>query len=513
MLVIGAGHNGLVCAAYLARGGMDVLVLERSATVGGCAASDHVLGTAVSLCNCDHTMIRASGIVEELDLHRFGLRYIDLDPARHHVITDDDGTDRAWTIFHDIDRTLDALSRTHPAQVRSYRRYLAAALPAAQLLVATANRFPGPASVATELARHRGQGAGLLLALSRSTLVDALARWFDDEDLIAPAAVTGPAVWGLGPDAPGTGLGALGYALSHLVQGGRPVGGSGSLTEALARAVEAAAGRIRTRCTVEAIDCSGDRVLGVRLAGGERLRAPVVVSAVDPRQTLVEWVRHPPPAARRLARRWAGRPPLHGYESKVDAVVGSRPRLRADPEAGATGSTVVVSPRLGGLIVAQRAARAGAVARSPVMMANLPDLLDGTLIPAAGGHLLSLEVLFTPYEFRRGWADPAEPQRWMAALASHVTNPDALAMQQWRVMTPEVYERRLGLVRGHAPSFAGGPLAAMVGYNRPLSRYATPLRGLYLTGAGTFPGAGVWGASGRNTAVTVLAARHRQRVG
>lgn len=509
-LVVGGGHNALTCAAYLARGGMDVLVLERRSTVGGCASSDALFGSSVSLCNCDHTMVRASGIVETLDLCRFGLRYVDLDPVRHHLIAGHAGTDGAWTLFHDVDRTLDNLATTHKTQVAGYRRYLDDALPAAALLLATANRFPGPGPLAGELARHGGRGATLLLQLSRDTLAGALARWFDDEDLVAPAAVTGPAVWGLGPYTPGTGLAALGYALSHVVRSGRPVGGSGALTDALAGAVLAGAGRIRTGAEVVSIDCAGDQVVGVTIAGGEQLRAPVVISGADPRRTLVDWVRDPPPGALRLARRWARRPPPDGYESKVDAVVTRRPVFRSDGEAGATGSTVVMAPGLDGIVAAHQAAQRAEVARSPVMMANLPDLCDPSLAPTGGGHLLSLEVLFTPYALRQGWATTKEPQRWLDALAAHTTTPDGIAVEQWRAMTPEDYERRLGLARGYAPSFGGGPLAAVVGRPRALVRYQTPLRGLYLTGAGTFPGAGVWGASGRNAAAVVLAARRKR---
>ena len=145
------------------------------------------------------------------------------------------------------------------------------------------------------------------------------------------------------------------------------------------------------------------------------------------------------------------------------------------------------------------------------MMANLPDLCDPSLGPVGGGHLLSLEVLFTPYALRGGWHSAPEPRRWLDTLASHTTATAGLAVRRWRAMTPEDYETELGLVRGHAPSFPGGPLAAIVGRDRPLARYGTSLQGLYLTGAGTFPGAGVWGASGRNTASAVLAAPRRGR--
>ena len=137
-------------------------------------------------------------------------------------------------------------------------------------------------------------------------------------------------------------------------------------------------------------------------------------------------------------------------------------------------------------------------------LVNTPSVLDPTMRVGAD-HLLSLEVLWTPYAVPGGWAASAEPQRWLDLLAAQVGPGFAGGVRRWRVVTPEDYERDLGMPRGWAPSFSGGPLAALVGRDRELTRYATPVRGLFLTGAGTFPGAGVWGASGRNAAAVVLA--------
>jgi phytoene dehydrogenase-like protein len=128
-------------------------------------------------------------------------------------------------------------------------------------------------------------------------------------------------------------------------------------------------------------------------------------------------------------------------------------------------------------------------------------------VPGSDGdeeHVLSLEVLGTPYSLRGGWSGSPEPERWLAALGT-LAEPGFLdGVRRWRVVTPPDYERDFSLTRGHAPSFAGGPLAALLGRDRELTRYETPVRGLFLTGAATFPGAGIWGASGRNAAQVVL---------
>jgi len=138
------------------------------------------------------------------------------------------------------------------------------------------------------------------------------------------------------------------------------------------------------------------------------------------------------------------------------------------------------------------------------MLVNVPTLLDPSMAPP-GRHVLSLETLFTPYGLAGGWDGSGEPQRWLEAFAT-LCEPGFLdSIVEWRAMTPDVYERDFHLPAGHATSFAGGPLAAFRNANPELTRYETAVDGLYLTGAATFPGAGVWGASGRNCATVVLA--------
>ncbi|MCU4183176.1 NAD(P)/FAD-dependent oxidoreductase [Acidiferrimicrobium sp. IK] len=517
VIVVGAGHNGLVCAAYLAAAGLDVLVLERRGEVGGCASTVDALGARVNVCNCDHSMIRASRVIEELDLAAHGLRYVEMDPVRHYLTVPAGEAAEGWTIFRDPERTLAGLGLTHPRQVDAYRAYLDATTPVARLLLEVTAITPTPTGVARRLAARRGEGVARLLRLSRMAVGDAVRQWFDSEALAAPVCATGPAVWGLPPGAPGTGLGALGYALAHLAPTGRPVGGSGALTDALGAAVVASGGRVRCHADVVRIDCEGPAVRGVALAGGEELTAPVVVCAADPRQALVGWLTGAPPAAHRMLARWAARSHQEGYESKLDAVVDAPPRYPADDRFRAAlgladrgGETTIITPGLDGIAAAHRAAASGAVADQPIFFANVPDLADPSVAPPGGGHTFSLEVLFTPWQLKGGWDSTVEPARWLEAFARH-TQPGWLeGVRRWRAVTPPDYERDFGLRQGHAPSFPGGPLAALAGRDRELTRYRTPVRGLFLTGAGTFPGAGVWGASGRNTARAVEAALQRR---
>ncbi|MGH2555281.1 MAG: phytoene desaturase family protein, partial [Actinomycetota bacterium] len=140
----------------------------------------------------------------------------------------------------------------------------------------------------------------------------------------------------------------------------------------------------------------------------------------------------------------------------------------------------------------------------------VPSVLDESM-RVMGDDVFSLEVLFTPYGLREGWERTDEPSRWLEVFCTLVQPGFQEAVRRWRVLTPPDYERDFGLDRGLAPGYAGTALSALAGRDRELTRYETPVRGLYLTGAGTFPGAGIWGASGRNAAHVILSRFERPR--
>jgi phytoene dehydrogenase-like protein len=517
VVVVGGGHNGLVCSAYLARAGLDTLVLEARDLTGGCASTVEAVGARVNICNCDHLAFRTTPIAEELDLGAHGLRYLDVDPAQLSVSWSGSAP---WYHFHDVEQTIESLRRTHPDEVDGYRRYLRAATPVTELAMEIATEVPTVPHVMRRVLDRRAAGVRTMLAWSRKSVADVLCGFFRSEALLAPVVVTGPAVWGLSPETPGTGLGAAGYAMKHVALVGRPVGGSGAVPASLTSCILAAGGEIRTGARVDAILCEGDAVRGVQLVGGEVIEAARVVVACDPTDALVRWLRDAPPQATRLSQRWANRPHRDGYESKIDAVVSELPVLRGHDRAhgaalgvrDAWGPTTIVAPTLAGIAEAHQAMGRGEVAERPMLFVNIPSVLDEKMRAPEDGHVLSLEVLYTPYELRGGWDGSAEPERWLDALGGLLEPGFRDTIRDWRVMTPISYERDFNLRRGHAPSFAGGAIAALVGKERELTRYETPVRGLYLTGAATFPGAGVWGASGRNAAHVVLRGPAKRRV-
>jgi beta-carotene ketolase (CrtO type) len=496
-MVIGAGHNGLVCAAYLAKAGLRTLLVEARSSVGGTASSESFGGGTVNICNCDHITFRTTPVIEELGLAGHGLQYIDIDPAQRNLAWDEGP---AWAIFHDVDQTLDSLADTHPAEVDGYRRYLKAALPAARMVLDNANDPPSLRSIGKKVIARHGHGAATLLRWSRRSAADVMRSFFTDEALRGPGMVAGPMVWGVSPELAGTGLGALTYAMRHVARVGRPVGGSGMVPESLRRAFEAAGGTLRLNTKVAHLTCDGEAIRGMVCTDGTEVTSPIVVSACNPHDTFLTWLKNPPSQAKSLVERWRAIPQEDGYESKVDAIVDRPPALISGEPLGAT---TVISPSLAEIDRGCSMMSRGQVLARPGMLVNSPSALDPSLV-SAGRHVFSLEVLYTPYNLSGGWANSHEPRRWLDQVATVLAPGFLDSLIEWRAMTPETYEREFHLPHGHATSFAGGPLAALHNKNPELTRYETAVKGLYLTGAATFPGAGIWGASGRNAASRIL---------
>lgn len=502
-IVIGAGHNGLVTATYLAQHGLSTLLIEARNDVGGTAATETFSGARVNICNCDHLTFRTTPIADELGLASHGLEYITIEPPQ---INGDWTSGRLWPLWHDVDQTLDALSHSHPQSVDGYRRYAKAAIPVAKLILEASSNPPSRGSLIAAVAKRGGRGVATMLKMSRMSAADVMRQFFDDEAIIGPAMVEGPVVWGLSPETPNTGLGAIAFALRHVAHLGRPKGGSGALPDSLKSAFLASGGMLRTNTRVVGIVCEGQHVSAVQTGDGASVTARVVVSACDPHSTFLRWLKNPPARAESMIARWRETPSGEGYESKIDAVTSQLPMYSGLTHPGLEqpiGSTVIISPSLAELHRGAQMMHEGRTMPRMALMANTPSVTDPTVAPA-DRHVLSLEALFTPYSFTDGWSAPHEPERWLKQFSTAVQPHFLDSIIDWRVKTPAEYESEFHLPKGHATSFAGGPLAAFLGTTPELTRYHTPVKGLYITGAATFPGAGVWGASGRNAALTVL---------
>ncbi|MFM8529884.1 MAG: phytoene desaturase family protein, partial [Ilumatobacteraceae bacterium] len=408
-IVVGAGHNGMVCAAYLARAGMRTLLLEARDSVGGCASSESFSGCTVNICNCDHLTFRTTPVMDELRLADHGLSYLEVEPGQLSIPWPEIGVDGApmpdghrpaWPVFHDVERTVDALRLLYPDQVDGYRRFARLAVPALKLILDAATRPPSPAGLLRTAARHGTAGA-TLLKWSRQSAADVLRGFFSDDAIIGPALATGPIVWGISPELPGTGLGALSLAMRHAARIGRPVGGSGMVPLALRNAFEGFGGMVRTGARGGAIICDPSRVRGVRLATGEVIESRVVVSACDPHATLLSWLHGAPRSAEEMIERWRAIPQHQGYESKIDAVISRTPTYRSVDTTvaerlgyDALVPSAMIAPGVRDLHDAFGLMPSGAVARRPVFFSNIPTALDPSMAPA-GKHVFSLEVLFT----------------------------------------------------------------------------------------------------------------------
>ena len=248
----------------------------------------------------------------------------------------------------------------------------------------------------------------------------------------------------------------------------------------------------------------------VRLADGIEITSPRVVSSCDPYRTFVDWLEDPPAGAGPLLERWKLATHADGFESKIDAAVTILPQYRqlVPTMADRLGfdplhPSAMIVPTTAEIHRGHAAMARGEIMDRPIFFANLPSVLD----PTMGNdqhHTFSLETLFTPYSFAGGWKGSGEPRRWLQRYADLVEPGFVAGIDDWRAMTPDRYESEFHLPSGHATSFGGGPLAALRSKQPELTRYETPVPGLYLTGAATFPGAGIWGASGRNTASVIL---------
>ena len=505
-VVVGGGHNGLIAAAYLARAGVSTVLVEARDEVGGCASTVTDLGARFNICNCDHTMIRALPVFDDLELSRHGLRYLEAEFSSIHSSYQPDST---WVFRHNPEEHLDTLNTTHPQWVKAYRSYLDDALPVAHLIIEMARTTPSSARFLQRVALMKGRGARRLLAWSKLSAQEVYEQYFDDWRIWMPAIVTGPTVWGVHPATPGTGLAGALYATKHLLRTARPEGGSGALTDAIHRSFTAAGGQTISGSRVVKLHTNAHRVNGVELADGRKISTEHVLASNDPQQIFTQWLKGSDVEDAGPVSRWRTQPVHDGYESKLDLVIDGLPvyrfeeRLRSHVgQSDLHTPTTVISPSPDDLEEAHRRRLVGGIADRPSMLINIPTNLDSTMQLDPTEHVLSLEVLFTPYQ--HDWSQTTEPERWLHILDS-LCEPGTLKVKRWRAMTPDRYEQEFFMPRGHTPAYAGSPLATFQGRPQDLTRHRGPIEGLHLAGAAAFPGAGIFGGAGRNAAHRVLA--------
>jgi phytoene dehydrogenase-like protein len=522
--VVGAGHNGLVTAALLARAGLRTLVLERRERVGGACVTEPLWpGYRVSRAAYVAGLLRPA-VVAELGLAARGLRLLRRDPSSFTPLADG----RGLLLGSDPALCRREIARFSSRDAEVYPRYEA-------LLDRAARAFeplldappPDPARLhardlplllrlargAVGLRRDLARVARLLLAPAR----DTLAAWFESEPLRATLATDALIGAWAAPSTPGTG-----YVLFHHVMGetggARGVwayvaGGMGALSEAIADAARAAGAEIRTGAAVASIDVAGGRVRGVTLADGRSLEASLVASCADPARTLLGLVGAaalPPDFAAELAA-LDFRSPVVKINLALDRLPAFRGRGSSGGSAGPEhAGTIHIGARdLDALERSYAEAAAGRLPARPMVELTIPSALDPTLAPP-GRHVASLFVQHVPPRIERArWA--AEREAFadrVLALVDEVAPGFSASVLHRDVLGPPELEDVFALTGGHI--FHGAMTLDRLLFLRPLpgwARYRTPIEGLWLCGAGTHPGGGVMGACGRNAAREILRSR------
>ena len=526
-IIVGGGHNGLTTAAYLARAGRRVVVLERRPLLGGACVTEEVWpGRRVSRASYVVSMLQPR-VIRELELERFGYRAVPLDPA-YAALTDD------GPIFFrdDLAATVESIRRVSPHDADNYAAYEARLFRVADFLrpmllrepPALGSRQPGDL---LSLVREGVRAAGLsraevheIVRMFTMSVGDLLDEHFEHDGLKGSIASTGVVgVWA-GPYTPGTAYNLLHHALGELngIKGawGHVIGGMGAISEAIAASARSAGAHIRTDAEVASIDVEGERVVGVTLLDGEQLRAPVVASGAHPQTTMLGLV-----GAENLPEEVAaeiGRYRTRGGSVKINMVLSEPPRfegLADDVQRVLHHTGVTLCPSIGYLDRAWMDACDGHPATHPYVEFELPSAVDPSLTDD-GTWIMTMFTQYGPPD-EAAWGDGGRDRYaddCIGHLARYAPNvPDAIVERE--VLAPPDLERIFGLTGGSI--FHGEQSMDQMAFLRPsplLSGYATPVRGLYLCGAGTHPGGGVMGASGHNAAQRILhdqrSARRRQ---
>lgn len=503
VIVVGAGIDALTCAAYAAKAGKQVLVLESRPDIGGSIGTVDGLGARINLGPIDHLTIRGTRVLQELALDEYGLEYLEIDPSLVAIPWTDTP---AWVLHTDAEKTLDMLRAVYPGEVDGYVRYLRDALPIAKLRLQLQSRAPSLGSAVRAVAGVQGAGLGQLRSWSKSSAIEVLDEYFVSDELKAPALALGPLAAGLDPAQPGTGLGALAYAVRHGVGAARPQGGNGALAEALARCIEDFHGEIRCGVDVGEIRVDEGRVVGVELVDGEVIEAPIVVSAIDPHRTINELLDANVNLGRHTRRRYRTPGQRAGFGSRIDARASAPPtyeRLERTPflnPRAVAGATTVIAPPVGEIRAGYQLGQQGRVPDRPVFVAVTPSAADPSLQPISGGHMFSVDVRPTPYDLAGGWLDSDEPQRWLDLFCDSVAPGFAESIDEWRYTAPLDVEREFGFERGYEPVYDARLGSATLGRARELTRHRLPVHGLFLTGPATYPGRDIWAVAGRTVA-------------
>lgn len=526
-VIIGGGHNGLVTSAYLAAGGMKVLVLERRPFVGGASVTEEVWpGYKVSTAAYVLSLLRPE-VSRDLELKKHGLTIYPQDPPYFQAYPDG----RTLMIWNDYAKTRQEIAKFSQRDADVYEEYERTLNRLAEfvepLLMMTP---PDPTSShwrdllgllrAARLARGLKKDLFNEVDILVGSAKDFLDSWFESEEL--KALLCGQAVIGTfaGPRTPGTA-----YVLFHHVMGevdgmrgcwGVVRGGMGQVSECIAAAARARGAVIRCDAAVETIQVRDGRARGVVLKGGEEIQARAVISNLDPHVTflkLLDGRRELPGEFVREVERFR----ISGSSVKVNYALSELPDFTALPgkkPGPQHRGTIDICPSLDYMERAYDEAKYGRWSSEPFLEAVIPTVWDDSIAPP-GRHIMSVFCQFGPYELKDAtWDGEREKfgDRVTEIFTRYAPNFKSSVLHR-QVITPLDLERDFGLTHGNI--FQGDMSLDQLFFMRPVPGYAdyrTPVRGLYLCGSCTHPGGGVMGAPGHNAAREILRDRRRGRI-
>lgn len=520
VVIVGAGHNGLVAAGYLARQGLRVLVLEGRPIVGGACVTEEVFpGCKVS------TAAYLSGlmlpeVVRDLELPRFGYTVVAKDPPSFTPLPDG----RSLTLWQDRRRSCEEIAKFSQRDAEAYPAYVERLDRLSRfvegLLTVTPPNLPPQtwqdllhmARLAWRVLRLPPQALGDLVRVLTQSVRDFLDGWFESEILKVTLATDGVIGANGGPMSPGTAYVLLHHCMGE-VNDSRGVwgfvrGGMGGLTQALARSAEAHGAMIRVNAPVNRILIRDGRATRVALESGEEIPARVVASNADPKRTFLGLVgpEHLGPEFVRAVERIK----MEGVSMKVNLALGELPDFRALPGTRVGPhhrATIHICDSVQAMEQAWDDAKYGHPSSRPMLEVTIPTTYDDTLAPP-GIHLMSIFAQYAPYRLAgsQTWAEIRESvaDHVIEVLSEYAPNVKGAILHR-HILTPADLESEFGLTGGNI--FHGAMSLDQLFWLRPVAgwaRYRTPIRNLYLCGSGTHPGGGVTGAPGRNAAREIL---------
>ncbi|MGA9797087.1 MAG: NAD(P)/FAD-dependent oxidoreductase [Rhizomicrobium sp.] len=525
-VVIGGGHNGLTAAAYLGRAGLSVLVVERREIVGGCCVTEEVMpGCRVSFTSYIASMLMPT-VIRDLDLGRHGLRMIESDP----ILTVPVGEGRILRWWADTERTANELRQFSAKdgdtflkidrQLKKLAAYLQPFFlePPPDLAAKGFDRLREAGRLLKRFRKIGGGEMAELITFLTGSLGEFLDRHFEADE--TKRFFLANNVYGKhgGPYEPGTAVGLLFHLLSggdNSVQGfnGHVMGGMGAITQAIAASARDHGVEIRTASPVARISVRSGRAVGVVLEDGTEIEAGAVLSNADPKRTFLKLVA--PQYLPEEFRRDIAAIKMAGPSAKLNMVLSEEPRVIGRPADAAPRERAMLSitPTLQGAQRCADIARMGDIPDELWIDCVIPSLVEDSLCPP-DKHMMTCFIQYLPYKLREGtWDEKREAlaDSIIRQIGRHMPNvPGAILAR--KMLTPLDLENIYGLTEGNI--FHGDLHLGQLFSMRPVpgySQYRSPVKGLYLCGAGAHPGGGVTGAPGHNAAMQVLKDRKRAR--